>query len=545
MHLSINKNRLFLNKHKDFVKQQKGRSMLELLGVLAILGILAIAVMVGFRYAADKSTANLILNDALMANVEIQSRWNLKTTDWIKFEEKVQSGKPIFMMRDIDGDYFVKVLNIPKGPCKRLLDMETENVLKFYTEDGDVFTTCDVLDNIMVFSFDGRGIGKNCEKYEDCGEDFNGYCSLSQGVCIPCSEDEVLSLSKDACLPVCDDEMETPCSSETATWCCPESQVCGEKDGECNEMDGQCIYVFFPGDMIYRTDCSYYYGGDPTLEYYTDCSYDFASGDYTLEYYTDCSYTASAGSNGTFLISAAKSCRNGQYCSIRWSAETWSLNDTTPTLSADATGILYGRCQALTTNTSNALVRHPNGDAALLRPVQGCRDGQYCSMRWSAEKWNSTETTPMLSAEATGRLYGRCQVLTTNTSNALVRHSAGDAALLRPVQGCRSGQYCSMRWSAETWRSNDTEPTLSADATGILYGRCQVLTTNTSSAIIDAADERPYTVEKECPRSHYCLLKWADEQCESTLSADATGRLYGACAERNKNSASCPVGQQK
>lgn len=300
-------------------------------------------------------------------------------------------------------------------------------------------------------------------------------------MCIPCSEDEVLSLSKDACLPVCDDEMETPCSSETATWCCPESQVCGEKDGECNEMDGQCIYVFFPGDMIYRTDCSYYYGGDPTLEYYTDCSYDFASGDYTLEYYTDCSYTASAGSNGTFLISAAKSCRNGQYCSIRWSAETWSLNDTTPTLSADATGILYGRCQALTTNTSNALVRHSNGDAALLRPVQGCR----------------------------------------------------------------SGQYCSMRWSAETWRSNDTEPTLSADATGILYGRCQVLTTNTSSAIIDAADERPYTVEKECPRSHYCLLKWADEQCESTLSADATGRLYGACAERNKNSASCPVGQQK
>lgn len=131
MHLSINKNRLFLNKHKDFVKQQKGRSMLELLGVLAILGILAIAVMVGFRYAADKSTANLILNDALMANVEIQSRWNLKTTDWIKFEEKVQSGKPIFMMRDIDGDYFVKVLNISKGPCKRLLDMETENVLKF------------------------------------------------------------------------------------------------------------------------------------------------------------------------------------------------------------------------------------------------------------------------------------------------------------------------------------------------------------------------------------------------------------------------------
>ena len=44
---------------------QTGRSMVEMLGVLAIVGVLSIAGLMGYRYAMNKHKANLILNNFL------------------------------------------------------------------------------------------------------------------------------------------------------------------------------------------------------------------------------------------------------------------------------------------------------------------------------------------------------------------------------------------------------------------------------------------------------------------------------------------------
>ena len=45
------------------IKMENGRSMVEMLGVLAVAGVLSIGGVAGYRYAIDKMNANDIINE--------------------------------------------------------------------------------------------------------------------------------------------------------------------------------------------------------------------------------------------------------------------------------------------------------------------------------------------------------------------------------------------------------------------------------------------------------------------------------------------------
>ena len=45
------------------IKMENGRSMVEMLGVLAVAGVLSIGGVAGYRYAMDKMNANDIINE--------------------------------------------------------------------------------------------------------------------------------------------------------------------------------------------------------------------------------------------------------------------------------------------------------------------------------------------------------------------------------------------------------------------------------------------------------------------------------------------------
>ena len=45
------------------IKMENGRSMVEMLGVLAVMGVLSIGGVAGYRYAIDKMNANDIINE--------------------------------------------------------------------------------------------------------------------------------------------------------------------------------------------------------------------------------------------------------------------------------------------------------------------------------------------------------------------------------------------------------------------------------------------------------------------------------------------------
>ncbi len=54
-------------------KGQQGRSMLEMLGVLAIIGILSITAFVGFNYALNKHRANTVIEDVMLVASSVET----------------------------------------------------------------------------------------------------------------------------------------------------------------------------------------------------------------------------------------------------------------------------------------------------------------------------------------------------------------------------------------------------------------------------------------------------------------------------------------
>ena len=46
------------------IMPQSGRSMVEMIGTLAIIGVLSVTTALGIEYLLDKSTANKIMKDA-------------------------------------------------------------------------------------------------------------------------------------------------------------------------------------------------------------------------------------------------------------------------------------------------------------------------------------------------------------------------------------------------------------------------------------------------------------------------------------------------
>lgn len=52
-------------------QKQMGRSMIEMLAVLAIIGVLSIAALVGFTYAMNKHRANTVTHDVMLLATEV------------------------------------------------------------------------------------------------------------------------------------------------------------------------------------------------------------------------------------------------------------------------------------------------------------------------------------------------------------------------------------------------------------------------------------------------------------------------------------------
>ena len=72
--LMISLSQTLLKKTYQNSKKQFGRTMLEMLGTLAIIGVLSIGAINGIRYVLDKNTANAIMKEALTQASEIKLR---------------------------------------------------------------------------------------------------------------------------------------------------------------------------------------------------------------------------------------------------------------------------------------------------------------------------------------------------------------------------------------------------------------------------------------------------------------------------------------
>ncbi len=294
------------------IKMENGRSMVEMLGVLAVMGVLSIGGVAGYRYAIDKMNANDIINEVKKRAVTA-SQQRILGHD-INLSEYGDNGRikglyDVVTINDYVGDkkfFALTVSNVPQRVCDEILKQDWKMpvemaVGEFIVEDD---TVCDVGDNEMLFAFHntldssmvpGEGNGEeNGDDEVDDGDDpwaqecgTNEYHDFNTEECVvdeDCDEGEFLYGSQcltcpDADNPVAGDGYsymgtctKCPGAKEGSTPCgyycvyCPDGVTCGDKccgkDEKCQLGTGSwlwtytCVSALGEGECMTNDDCT-------------------------------------------------------------------------------------------------------------------------------------------------------------------------------------------------------------------------------------------------------------------------------------------------
>ena len=92
----------FLNGYFKQKTPETGRSMVEILGVLAVIGVLSIGGIYDYAYAMKKYTANLLVQEAHLAWANNQGNPEATETNWIPVNFTPKCGYNMLTGKDED-----------------------------------------------------------------------------------------------------------------------------------------------------------------------------------------------------------------------------------------------------------------------------------------------------------------------------------------------------------------------------------------------------------------------------------------------------------
>ncbi len=200
---------------------QSGRSMVEILGVLAIIGVLSIGGIAGYNYGMNQYRANETINDVNMRMIDVMNQvYQNKSEiaipeDW---DLKGRSGYVIDVFQNKTFEPSIMVEDVPTGVCKEILKStpDTQDIfvgVKNGEEvDGNWYlgnneNICDGGNKEMLFALSPEVLAsfnpdtntdelegtativvtaQECYSNADCHVD-KPFCE--NGTCIQCSED--------------------------------------------------------------------------------------------------------------------------------------------------------------------------------------------------------------------------------------------------------------------------------------------------------------------------------------------------------------------
>ena len=260
---------------------ESGRSMVEMLGTLAIIGVLSIGGIAAYSYGMDKYRANQTMRDISLRTVDLitqasQGRDSLSLAEWDKETTIYDFANPAY----VEGENLIAfdigtTKKLPKSVCQMVFDglANTAVQIDINAVHANSNETCGI-DNTMTFYFAAGGSGTTGtgEAGEQCGDTVCGTCqkcdSASQ-TCIADKNETVCNANKNEGLCVDGKCVENACI--TNSHCQLDNQYCS-CNGNCTTYDdlgngiiGMCTELDFTPHII---DGHTYYSSNHPLVFW-------------------------------------------------------------------------------------------------------------------------------------------------------------------------------------------------------------------------------------------------------------------------------------
>ena len=290
--------------------KQKGRTLLEMLAVLAIIGVLSITALVGFTYAMNKHRANETIYDVMLRGTNVpmidEYYYDRASGYEFRFPGLVNNGRqgtyyPMTTKKDAGSSYYVEATGVTYRVCELILKMNPTDIDQIvvgntvYQGDSDICGTTDGLAMKFCFGSDGTICDGTGHGGSGSGDSSGGTSGGSGSGSEPDPEPDPdpCSLSKDCtgamvCINgLCQDpNPNEPCSTDadclgdqtctnsicqkpetcTTSADCDGNLTCTE-DGECKNPEPCSTDTDCPGEQI----CTEGTCTDPECTIESDC----------------------------------------------------------------------------------------------------------------------------------------------------------------------------------------------------------------------------------------------------------------------------------
>ena len=149
-----------------YINAQSGRSMVEMLGTLAIMGVLTIGGVAGYRYAINKSNANTILNTvsmmAIVASTELTTHGSLTLPEWkdTNGNLSISGAFGVTTAQNNDGTFSIIVSDMNDGVCEQIKGMDWKLPYEI-AYNGSVDGTCSAGENNEIAFAFAKTLNKN------------------------------------------------------------------------------------------------------------------------------------------------------------------------------------------------------------------------------------------------------------------------------------------------------------------------------------------------------------------------------------------------
>ncbi len=242
--------------HK-FFKSEVGRSMVEMLGVLAIIGVLSIGAVAGYSYAVTKWKAGEVLSDLHTRAIEYTRQMALQkkfTPDFqfenFEFGDENSLGNPVagFPLYD-DPDFFeIEVRGVSSEVCAQIIRDKSLPILDVAVNGGDYGALAEECGtetpgNLVTMAF------LFSKTLEDAGDPLEAPAEVTQARPDDCPASRWANIAGVCCA---EDER------GTGGHCCPTSSAgWGQNVGRCCMADEKQIAVIKPNHTYYYVCCAF------------------------------------------------------------------------------------------------------------------------------------------------------------------------------------------------------------------------------------------------------------------------------------------------